>query len=347
MTSRVMKAWTKLVPSSSMAPPANAATGSRSSSRRPTQGGQLTQRGEGTDEAPPPPLHRRVRLAVDDGVGPARRPGEQRGTEPGEQPADAPFGQQRGTEHERELERGVGDGQAGGRVAGLVDDELAELRQVVDRLQRVRQLLRIGRQDQCEPVGELGADAVGVDRGLGRGSGGRGLGRSRGGRSGGWCCSRAVGGGLGDRVEGGDQLGSPLLVAQHRQRGAGLAGGERGRGGLGWARLCRRLGTMVARPRRPTARSRLASSSGRSKRRASGRRACASARVAHIVVMVTLLTILVGLAMLGTVGVLVVGMVGMVRGADPMRSNVLMRWRVVLQGVALLLFVMLLSLLRH
>ena len=52
--------------------------------------------------------------------------------------------------------------------------------------------------------------------------------------------------------------------------------------------------------------------------------------------------------MLGTLGVLVAGMVGMVRGGgDPMRSNVLMRWRVVLQGVALLLFIMLLSLLRH
>jgi hypothetical protein len=63
--------------------------------------------------------------------------------------------------------------------------------------------------------------------------------------------------------------------------------------------------------------------------------------------MITFLTILVGLAMLATFGVLVAGMVGMVRGGgDPMRSNVLMRWRVVLQGVALLLFIILLSLLR-
>ncbi len=64
--------------------------------------------------------------------------------------------------------------------------------------------------------------------------------------------------------------------------------------------------------------------------------------------MVTFLTILTGLAMLATLGVLIAGMVGMVRGGnDPMRSNVLMRWRVVLQGVALLLFVLLLSLVRH
>lgn len=69
---------------------------------------------------------------------------------------------------------------------------------------------------------------------------------------------------------------------------------------------------------------------------------------AHISVMVTFLTILTGLAMLATLGVLIAGMVGMVRGGnDPMRSNVLMRWRVVLQGVALLLFVLLLSLVRH
>ncbi len=64
--------------------------------------------------------------------------------------------------------------------------------------------------------------------------------------------------------------------------------------------------------------------------------------------MVTFLTILIGLAMLATLGVLIAGMVGMVRGGgDPMRSNVLMRWRVVLQGVALLLFILLLSLVRR
>ena len=64
--------------------------------------------------------------------------------------------------------------------------------------------------------------------------------------------------------------------------------------------------------------------------------------------MVTFLAILTGLAMLGTLGVLVFGVVGMVRGGgDPARSNALMRWRVILQGVALLLFIILMSLLRH
>ena len=63
--------------------------------------------------------------------------------------------------------------------------------------------------------------------------------------------------------------------------------------------------------------------------------------------MITLLTILTGLAMLGTLGVLFAGMLGLVRGGgDPVRSNALMRWRVLLQGVALLLFILLLSLLR-
>jgi hypothetical protein len=63
--------------------------------------------------------------------------------------------------------------------------------------------------------------------------------------------------------------------------------------------------------------------------------------------MRTILTILVGLAMLGTLGVLFAGMLGLVRGGgDPRRSNALMRWRVLLQGVALLLFIILLSILR-
>ena len=57
--------------------------------------------------------------------------------------------------------------------------------------------------------------------------------------------------------------------------------------------------------------------------------------------------ILLVLAMLGTVGVLFAGMLGLVRGGgDPARSNRLMRWRVLLQAGALLLFMLLLSLLK-
>jgi hypothetical protein len=67
----------------------------------------------------------------------------------------------------------------------------------------------------------------------------------------------------------------------------------------------------------------------------------------HVLGMKTVLEILVGVAMLGTVGVLLAGVLGLVRGGgDPARSNALMRWRVVLQGVALLLFALLLSLAR-
>ncbi|MFC0408628.1 twin transmembrane helix small protein [Roseomonas elaeocarpi] len=63
--------------------------------------------------------------------------------------------------------------------------------------------------------------------------------------------------------------------------------------------------------------------------------------------MITLLTILVGIAMLATLGVLFAGMLGMVRGnGDGARSNALMRWRVILQGVALGLFALLLLLMR-
>jgi NADH:ubiquinone oxidoreductase subunit 6 (subunit J) len=63
--------------------------------------------------------------------------------------------------------------------------------------------------------------------------------------------------------------------------------------------------------------------------------------------MKTFLTVLIVLLMLGTVGVLFAGLIGLARGSpDPARSNRLMRWRVILQGGALLLFVILMSLLR-
>jgi hypothetical protein len=56
---------------------------------------------------------------------------------------------------------------------------------------------------------------------------------------------------------------------------------------------------------------------------------------------------IVGLGMLATLGVLLAGLVGLVRGGgDPARSNKLMQWRVALQGLTLLLFILLLTLLR-
>lgn len=63
--------------------------------------------------------------------------------------------------------------------------------------------------------------------------------------------------------------------------------------------------------------------------------------------MKTFLMIMVAVLMLATVGVLIAGMVGLVRGGgDPRRSNQLMRWRVILQAAALLLFALLMSLMR-
>jgi hypothetical protein len=68
---------------------------------------------------------------------------------------------------------------------------------------------------------------------------------------------------------------------------------------------------------------------------------------AHVSAMVTTLAILTGLAMLATLGTLFAGMIGLVRGGgQPARSNALMRWRVMLQGLALLLFVLLLYAMR-
>lgn len=63
--------------------------------------------------------------------------------------------------------------------------------------------------------------------------------------------------------------------------------------------------------------------------------------------MSTFLIVLLVLTMLGTLGVLVFGMIGMVRGGgDPVRSNRLMRWRVILQAGALVLVMLLISLLK-
>jgi hypothetical protein len=63
--------------------------------------------------------------------------------------------------------------------------------------------------------------------------------------------------------------------------------------------------------------------------------------------MKTVLFILVVVAMLATLGVLFAGMLGLVRSdGNGGRSNALMRWRVLLQGVALALFALLLTMSR-
>jgi hypothetical protein len=63
--------------------------------------------------------------------------------------------------------------------------------------------------------------------------------------------------------------------------------------------------------------------------------------------MRTLLTILLVLAMLAVLGTLFAGIAGLVRGnGDALRSNRLMRWRVVLQALALALFAALMLALR-
>ncbi len=63
--------------------------------------------------------------------------------------------------------------------------------------------------------------------------------------------------------------------------------------------------------------------------------------------MKVVLIALVILMMLATLGVLFAGLIGLARGGgDPMRSNRLMRWRVMLQAGTLLLFMLLLHLIR-
>ena len=63
--------------------------------------------------------------------------------------------------------------------------------------------------------------------------------------------------------------------------------------------------------------------------------------------MKTILIILVIMMMLATLGVLFAGLIGLARGGgDPVRSNRLMRWRVLLQAGTLVMFMLLLHLLR-
>lgn len=62
--------------------------------------------------------------------------------------------------------------------------------------------------------------------------------------------------------------------------------------------------------------------------------------------MQTILLVLTIIAMLATLGVLGAGLLGMARGQEGGGANRLMRWRIVLQFVALLLFGMLLLSLR-
>jgi hypothetical protein len=70
-------------------------------------------------------------------------------------------------------------------------------------------------------------------------------------------------------------------------------------------------------------------------------------RRTHLLGMTTFLTVLVVLALLATVGVLFAGLLGMVKGTqDGRRANKLMQYRVLFQGIALLLFIALLYMMR-
>lgn len=68
----------------------------------------------------------------------------------------------------------------------------------------------------------------------------------------------------------------------------------------------------------------------------------ARARLSYMVFMRDVLLVLLGIDMIAVVAVLLTGAVGMGTGADPRRQNMLMRWRVGLQAVAIALVVVLL-----
>jgi NADH:ubiquinone oxidoreductase subunit 6 (subunit J) len=60
--------------------------------------------------------------------------------------------------------------------------------------------------------------------------------------------------------------------------------------------------------------------------------------------MTTFVTILLVLALGGVLAVLLSGLVTMLKGGNPRRSNKLMQWRVIMQGLALLLLAILMLL---
>ena len=70
-------------------------------------------------------------------------------------------------------------------------------------------------------------------------------------------------------------------------------------------------------------------------------------RPTHLLAMQTFLTVLLVMALLGVVAALGAGLLGMVKGTqDGMRSNKLMQYRVAFQGLAVLLFVALMYVLK-
>ncbi len=58
-------------------------------------------------------------------------------------------------------------------------------------------------------------------------------------------------------------------------------------------------------------------------------------------------TILLVLALGGVLAVLLTGVATLLKGGNPRRSNKLMQWRVIMQGLALLLLAILMLLGRH
>lgn len=70
-------------------------------------------------------------------------------------------------------------------------------------------------------------------------------------------------------------------------------------------------------------------------------------RAPYIAAMEAIIPVLVVLAMLGALGALMFGVFTMARGNDPRRSNKIMQYRVLFQGVALALFALFMMLYHH
>ncbi len=71
---------------------------------------------------------------------------------------------------------------------------------------------------------------------------------------------------------------------------------------------------------------------------------CGWHRARYVIGMRAALSFFLVLVIAGVLGVLLLGVIGVARGGEPRRSNRLMRWRVLLQAIALLVLAILLGL---
>ena len=256
-----------------------------------------------------------------------------------QQAADEPDGGGGGGNGQQQAPANLGhDGLTEG-IGRHDDDPGPEQGQALRRVRRCHDLFPQMRHRRVHPEQDLRAHAVGFERACVRLHGRDG--RRRRHCRGRWRRRLGPHDGSQRRFERGALLG----VVQYVERGLGLVGCDR-RGGRGdWRRGLGRVrrGGKAGQHRESDEQQQKQTNH----RIGPGTGVRAGSNIRYRRGMHLFLNILVGLVLLGVLGVLAAGMIGLARGdLDPRRSNKLMQWRVMVQGAALILIVILMSLLR-